>query len=369
MSYPPRHAKHRRPIQTRSQRSRRRVAIAVSAALAAGTFPMSAAIAQTHTDHPSAAQQLQKQLNRLDNRAERLTERYNGERLALHRAKVRERRIAVKLRHTRYELRLLRGQVGASAATQYMYGGHSQGTAAMAGGRPQQVIDRMATLDHLDHNSSVRLHRLLRAEHRLAAQERTAKRQTHAIHRIVAKLDKQKRHIKALVRQIKAKLAKQRHEEHGRQPAGRQAPHVTPSSPAKAVHKTADSTASTASSGVKATGKAAVALRAALGKRGRPYVWGASGPSSFDCSGLTMWAYKQAGVNLPHFTGAQYNAGRHVSRSQLHPGDLVFFYADHHHVGMYVGAGKMVDAPHTGDVVKVESFGNRPFSGGVRVVH
>jgi len=114
-------------------------------------------------------------------------------------------------------------------------------------------------------------------------------------------------------------------------------------------------------------GKAVQALRAALGKLGRPYVWGAAGPSTFDCSGLTMWAYKQVGINLPHFTGAQWNAGTHVSRGELQPGDLVFFYSDRHHMGMYIGAGKMVHAPHTGDVVQIATVDDRPWAGAVRV--
>ena len=100
-------------------------------------------------------------------------------------------------------------------------------------------------------------------------------------------------------------------------------------------------------------GKAAQALRAAMTKIGRPYVWGAAGPDSFDCSGLTMWAYKQVGINLPHYTGSQWNAGTQVPRAQLQPGDLVFFYSDLHHVGLYVGNGKMLHAPRTGDVVKI----------------
>jgi cell wall-associated NlpC family hydrolase len=118
---------------------------------------------------------------------------------------------------------------------------------------------------------------------------------------------------------------------------------------------------------VGGSGRAVQALRFALGKLGSPYVWGASGPSSFDCSGLTMWAYKQVGINLPHYTGSQWNAGMHVSRSQLEPGDLIFFYSDMHHMGMYIGGGRMVHAPHTGDVVKIAPIDGRPFAGAVRV--
>ena len=98
------------------------------------------------------------------------------------------------------------------------------------------------------------------------------------------------------------------------------------------------------------------AVAAAMTRLGSPYVWGASGPSSFDCSGLTMWAYAQVGVSLGHFTGAQWNEGAHVGRGDLQPGDLVFFHSDLHHMGMYIGGGSFIHAPHTGDVVKISSL-------------
>jgi cell wall-associated NlpC family hydrolase len=73
-----------------------------------------------------------------------------------------------------------------------------------------------------------------------------------------------------------------------------------------------------------------------------------------------MWAYAQVGVSLPHYTGAQYTVGTHISQSQLRPGDLVFFYSDLHHMGMYIGNGQMVHAPHTGDVVRIAPIARHP---------
>lgn len=98
----------------------------------------------------------------------------------------------------------------------------------------------------------------------------------------------------------------------------------------------------------------------ALSKLGSPYRWAASGPDSFDCSGFTMWVYRQVGVSLPHSSRAQINYGQRVSRENLAPGDLVFFgRSTIHHVGIYVGGGKYVHAPSTGDVVKVSSLSGR----------
>lgn len=103
---------------------------------------------------------------------------------------------------------------------------------------------------------------------------------------------------------------------------------------------------------------AAAALSAAKSKLGSAYVWGATGPSTFDCSGLMQWAYKQAGLSLPRSSRQQATFGAPVQKSQLQPGDLVFYYSPVSHVGMYVGNGMMVHAPTSGDVVKVSPLQN-----------
>ena len=110
------------------------------------------------------------------------------------------------------------------------------------------------------------------------------------------------------------------------------------------------------------------ALRFAESKLGDPYVWGAAGPGSFDCSGLVMWSYAQVGISLDHFTGDQWNEGEHISRSQLQPGDLVFFFADISHVGMYVGNGLMIDAPTFGQPVQIQPVFWSAFVGAVRII-
>ncbi|MDQ1702031.1 MAG: peptidoglycan DL-endopeptidase CwlO [Frankiaceae bacterium] len=99
---------------------------------------------------------------------------------------------------------------------------------------------------------------------------------------------------------------------------------------------------------------------------GRPYVWGATGPNSFDCSGLTRYVWSHAGVWLSHYSGAQFGEGRRVERASLRPGDLVFFGGDLHHVGIYIGNGQMINAPHSGTVVRVDSIDRSDYAGAVR---
>ena len=102
------------------------------------------------------------------------------------------------------------------------------------------------------------------------------------------------------------------------------------------------------------TSQGQIAVQAALSQQGVPYRWAGASPSSgFDCSGLIQWAYAQAGRSLPHSSRSLYSMTRRVSADQLRPGDLVFGGSPVHHVGMYIGNGQMVHAPHTGDVVRV----------------
>jgi cell wall-associated NlpC family hydrolase len=111
----------------------------------------------------------------------------------------------------------------------------------------------------------------------------------------------------------------------------------------------------------------AIALRWALTRRGDPYGWGDAGPGIFDCSGLVVWSFAQEGIALPHYTGSLWNSGMHVSRADLQPGDLVFFFADISHVGIYVGNGLMVDAPTYGQPVQVQPIYWGSYVGAVRI--
>ncbi len=100
---------------------------------------------------------------------------------------------------------------------------------------------------------------------------------------------------------------------------------------------------------------------------GKWYQWGAAGPDRFDCSGLTMWVWGKAGVSLPHSSRMQINYGRRVSRSELQPGDLVFYGHPIHHVGIYVGGGRYIAAPHTGAQVGFRSVDRGDWAGATRL--
>jgi cell wall-associated NlpC family hydrolase len=119
-------------------------------------------------------------------------------------------------------------------------------------------------------------------------------------------------------------------------------------------------------SDVPASGRAAAAVNYAMAQVGKAYVYGAAGPSAFDCSGLTMMAWAQAGVALPHSSSAQYSSGPHIAASDLRPGDLVFYYSPISHVGMYIGNGMIVNALNPGAGVRVSALYSMPYVGAVR---
>ena len=117
---------------------------------------------------------------------------------------------------------------------------------------------------------------------------------------------------------------------------------------------------------VSASGAAGTAVSYAMAQVGKAYVFGAAGPSAFDCSGLTMRAWGAAGVALPHSSAAQYGSGRHIAASDLQPGDLVFYYHPISHVGMYIGNGMIVNAENPSVGVKVTGLYSMPYVGAVR---
>jgi peptidoglycan DL-endopeptidase CwlO len=126
------------------------------------------------------------------------------------------------------------------------------------------------------------------------------------------------------------------------------------------------STVRVSTAAVPASGRAAVAVHFAMAQVGKPYVYGAAGPSAYDCSGLTMAAWGSAGVGLPHSAAAQYGYGTHISPSQLQPGDLVFYYSPISHVGMYIGNGMIVNAENPSAGIRVAPLYSMPFVGAVR---
>ncbi|MBW8484986.1 C40 family peptidase [Actinomadura sp. PM05-2] len=304
--------------------------------LAAGSLA-APATPPAHADPSPSTQQLTDQAHKLADQLEQLTEQYNGLKVKLQQSQRAAEVATGNAARQQRALAGLRDDLARLAASSYMQQGGTDPVARLfADQEPQAVLDQSSTLRYFATRDGSRVQGLIQAMQAAQRARDAAKERAAQVTALRARMDAQRKKVTALYERLRGKIVKK-----------------DPSQLAKLP--------------VAGTGKAAEALRIAMTKLGRPYVWGAAGPSTFDCSGLTMWAYAQVGISLPHYTGSQWNAGTRVSRDQLRPGDLVFFYSDLHHMGMYVGDGKMLHAPQTGDVVKIAPMAGRPFAGAVRV--
>jgi peptidoglycan DL-endopeptidase CwlO len=233
-------------------------------------------------------------------------------------------------------------KLGQIAAQSYMNGGFDPTLQLATSSDPQGFIDRASIMNHLQANNGAVVSTLQTAQAAANRAQEAARQQAAQVASLAKQINAKRAQIQGKVNIIESAAYKQALVIAGR--TGR-FPVTAP---------VGDSLG-------------ARALRYALSRQGDPYVWGAAGPTSFDCSGLVLWSYAQLGIQLPHYTGLQWNAGVHIARSQLEPGDLVFFYSDLSHVGMYVGNGLMVDAPDFGEVVKVEPVFWSAYAGAVRI--
>ncbi|WP_116026692.1 C40 family peptidase [Thermomonospora umbrina] len=318
--------------RTRSRGRTRVLAIAGAALVFSGLLPG----APGHAEPEPTTKELTSQAYRLADQLEQLTEQYNGLKVRLSQAKRAAQVAAANAARQEEALEALRENVGSLAATTYMQGSVDPSMALVTDSDPQELLDQAATLRYFANRDGTRAQGVLQAMHAAQRARKSAEDRSRQVETLRSQIDQKRTSVTKLYEKVRDQVVSR-----------------DPSQLAKLP--------------VVGTGKAAQALRHALTKLGTPYVWGADGPTSFDCSGLTMWAYKQVGINLPHYTGSQWNAGTRISRSQLKPGDLVFFHDDLHHMGMYIGDGKMVHAPHTGDVVRIAPLEGRPYAGAVRV--
>jgi cell wall-associated NlpC family hydrolase len=291
------------------------------------------------TPRPSLTE-VRRQVEALHHKAEQATERYNDARIALRDA---ERRLGQAQRRAagqQAQVSSLQSIVGAFAAASYRSGGLDQTLQLVFAKDPKQFIDRASALDALSLRQAQALRRTMIARQELHANQLAAAQQLTAVEQHRAALAANKAEVQRNLRSAQALLNSLEAEQRER---------LMP----RASRSSSRVGGSDSYTG-PASGRAAAAVRYAYAQLGDPYEWGAAGPNSFDCSGLTMMAWKQAGVSLPHSSRQQFSAGSRVSRSQLQPGDLVFYYSPISHVGIYIGNGKMIHAPHPGDVVKID---------------
>jgi cell wall-associated NlpC family hydrolase len=313
-----------------------------------GAFPATSHAAPHPAPPPRTSADARQQLAQLGEQAEIVAEQYNDARVTLVRRKA-EYRIATRQAHKiQQQYVALGGQVKRVVSAAYMNVPFGQFTMMLTSRSPSDFVDQLSTLRLLATKRGALLTKVARVK---AAALRAQARAQTALSVKKADLARRKVVLEALLRKLtteeQTRLAGDAAERASR--SGTRQPPPTGSvtiGPTSAAAK--------------------LAVQVALAQQGKPYSWGAAGPDAFDCSGLVMYAWAQAGVSLPHSSSMQYSSGTKVSVSSMQPGDLVFYGSPIHHVAMYVGGGQVIHAPQTGDVVRYASVDMMPIVGAVR---
>ena len=316
--------------------------LAAATAALALLVPAADSLAQT-TSPPPSLTTLVAQAKQLEFQINALSEQYDGLRIQLSRAQA-DAQIAEQAA-ARDATALASGQLAVAqlAAENYMSAGLDPTLQALTAGNPEQFLSQASTITELDQSSGDEVSILSDEESQDQRARQTADQQLATASALAAQLNTKKEAINAAIDQVNSAAMKQAmaiFTQTGQYP---------------------DITIPTANT------VGAQALAAALSRRGDPYVWGAAGPGAFDCSGLVVWAFAQEAITLPHYTGDLWNSGLHIPRADLEPGDLVFFFSDISHVGIYLGNGLMVDAPDFGETVRIDPVYWAYYVGAVRI--
>jgi cell wall-associated NlpC family hydrolase len=315
---------------------------------------------------PRTSAQALAQLRAFNEEFEKVTEQYNDARVLLKKRQVEARLAAGKARTAAAEYAAVDGQIRHVVSSAYRADPFAQFSSLLTSGSPQEFLEQIAALDAVaGRRATVLVHagKVRAAATKAAAEAKTA---VGAANRLLSDLTAKRSDLSRRAAESKrlfTRLSKQERAAFlaqqaavAAQPAdrgSRSTPRPPPVDQGPVVN-------------VPASGRAGAAVATARRQLGKPYVWAAAGPSAFDCSGLTMYSWAAAGVALPHSSSMQMGVGRRVSRSQLQPGDLVFFYSPVHHVGLYVGGGRMIHAPTSNDVVKYAAIDTFPWAGATR---
>ncbi|NJP68671.1 NlpC/P60 family protein [Streptomyces spiramenti] len=375
-------ASHRRPKQP----SRARVSF--FGAAAAATVALTSQGSASATPNQSK-DEVKERVDELHEEAATINEEYIG---AVERAETLQEE-ADKLQESvargQEELNELRNSIGSVASAQYRNGGMTPSVQLFLSADPDGYLDRASTLDQITGKQAEAL-RNIEAKQRVLGQQRAeASAKLESLEESRAEAKERKDEIQGKLteaRQLLNRLTEEERaaiaaEEREAEAAAQREAEAAADRASRSDGRSDTPSTSSGSTGSSSGGGSSVApggggggssyaqsaISAAQSKIGSPYVFGSTGPTTFDCSGLTGWAYKQAGISLPRTSQAQAAAGTRVSADNLQPGDLVLYYGGLTHIGIYVGNGQILHAPRTGSTVSYAPLHSMPFQFGVRV--
>ncbi|MEV7218144.1 NlpC/P60 family protein [Kitasatospora cineracea] len=326
---------------------------------AAATSALGLGVGGAHADPAPTKDQVKAQVDQLYEEAERASEQYNAALEQQRRLQAEAGTLQDQVAAGQDELNRLRGDLGAVAAAQYRAQGIDPAVRLMLDQDPAGYLTGARSLEQATARQGDRLHDVAERARRLDERR-------HEAGAKLTELEQARQRLAAAKDDVRERLAKAQRLLNGLAPADRAG---LAADDARAARQRATRGTDRIDLGDQppSSDRAAAALAAAVSKIGSPYVYGSTGPGTFDCSGLMYWSWRQAGVTLPRTSQEQATAGRRVSLAEARPGDLVIFFNDRHHVGMYAGGGVVVHAPHPGARVRYESVSAMPVSSVVRI--
>lgn len=344
-------ASHRRPKQP----SRARVTVLTSAAAAA--VALSAQAANAAPDEKPTKDEVKTKVHDLYEEAGRATDKYNGAKEKQEKLQKEISTIQDNVARGQEELNELREGIGQAASAQYRTGGIDSSIQLFLSADPDDYLDKASTLDQLSGQQVELLKKIQEKQRSLAQQRQEASEKLEDLADARETLGKKKEEVQGKLAEARKLLNTLTAEEKV----------ALDEEDQRASRDAGERVKLTDSDEAPASGRGAAALAAAGTQVGKPYVSGGSGPNSYDCSGLTQWAYAQAGVSITRTTYTQANDGTRLTRDQLAVGDLVFFN-NLGHVGLYAGNNTVLHAPYPGKVVRYESMDTiGTFQFGVRI--
>ncbi|MFC8670692.1 NlpC/P60 family protein [Streptomyces sp. NPDC057199] len=363
-------------------------AIATAALTSVALLSQTANAAPSEEPRPSL-EEVEKKVDDLYRQAETAGEKYNAAKEKTTKQKKRVDTLLDDVARRTEKLNDAREELGTFAAAQYRTGAAAPDTASLLlADNPQDYFDQTQLMDRLTsrqkqsvddyvtqqtattakrQEASESLETLTRTQSSLKTSKADVQRKLATARDLLSKLTAEEKARLAAIERQKQEEAQRKADELARQQAADAERRRQEAAQGTGTSTGSGSASGTSGSGsVASTAKAGKALAFARAQIGKPYVWGASGPGSYDCSGLTQAAWKAAGVTLPRTTWDQVKTGTTVSVNSAQPGDLVFFYDDISHVGIYIGDGMMIHAPKPGAYVREESIFYMPIHSVVR---
>jgi peptidoglycan DL-endopeptidase CwlO len=339
-----------RPARLRFSVRPSRLTVAVGA-LVAICASVVGPVASTSAAPTPSITQVEAQVNALEEQAARVAESFDAARIQLATTQRNEKIAAHELAASQAVLSKVRQRIASQADLAYRMGGFDdQFLSLISSDNPQLFLDQTATLDQLARFQAEQLVAAVVARRNVEAAKASYDAQASAASHTLGQIAAQRAHINNLLAQAQRLLSQLKASDRARLNAAAQ-------------RDAASQMALRGSYNGPASGRAGAAVRFAYAQLGKPYSYGAAGPGAYDCSGLTMASWAAGGVSLPHNAAAQQSSTRSVSGGDLQPGDLIFFGYPAYHVGIYIGGGQMIDAPHTGDVVRIQSIGGYSSAG------